>query len=93
MADKYTNSLNLPDLETYGQAKEPEQLTGQDYVQDINVVSQLKDPRFIEDLRSYYQDKGQRTRYLSNDDMIDKFFSDNTWELLNTQGCCPCCNY
>ena len=84
MADKYTNSLNLPDLETYGQAKEPEQLTGQDYVQDINVVSQLKDPRFIEDLRSYYQDRGQRTRYLSNDEMINKFFSDNTWELLNT---------
>tara|TARA_B110000046_G_scaffold10626_1_gene10632 strand:+ start:33483 stop:43205 length:9723 start_codon:yes stop_codon:yes gene_type:complete len=84
MADKYTSSLNLPDLETYGQAKEPEQLTGQDYVQDINVVSQLKDPRFIEDLRSYYQASGQRTRYLSNDEMIDKFFSDQTWELLNT---------
>ena len=84
MADKYTNSLNLPDLETYGQTPEPSQQTGQDYVQDINVVSQLKDPRFIEDLRSYYQESGQRTRYLSNDEMIDKFFSDQTWELLNT---------
>lgn len=84
MADKYTNALNLPDLDTYGQSQKPEQLTGQDYVQDINVVSQLKDPRFLEDLRSYYQDKGERTRYLSNDEMIDKFFSDQTWELLNT---------
>ena len=84
MASKVTSTLNLPDLSTFGQPTQQVTPNSTDYVQDINVVSQLKDPRFLEDLRSYYQDKGERVRYLSNDEMIDKFFSDQTWELLNT---------
>lgn len=84
MANKVTSTLNLPDLSTFGQPTEQVTPNSTDYVQDINVVSQLKDPRFLEDLRQYYQDKGERVRYLSNDEMIDKFFSDQTWELLNT---------
>ena len=84
MANKYTYDLNLPDLNSFGQPTKQVDPTGTDYVSDINVVSQLKDPRFLEDLRSYYQDRGERVRYLSNDEMIDKFFSDQTWELLNT---------
>ena len=84
MANKVTSTLNLPDLSTFGQPTQQVTPNSTDYVQDINVVSQLKDPRFLEDLRSYYQDRGERVRYLSNDEMIDKFFSDQTWELLNT---------
>ena len=84
MADKYTPSLNLPDLQSFNQPTQQNTPSTGDYVTDINVVSQLKDPRFLEDLRKYYQDKGERVRYLNNDEMIDKFFSDQTWELLNT---------
>ena len=47
MASKVTSTLNLPDLSILGQPTQQVAPNSTDYVQDINVVSQLKDPRFL----------------------------------------------
>ena len=54
-----------------------------DYSAQINPSTILRDPRFLNDLRAYYQDKGEG-QYLQDDELIDKFYSDQTWGMLNT---------
>ena len=58
--------------------------TAQDlsYAGDINPRTILKDPRFLNDLKEYYGNKGEY--YASNDEYIEAFYSDSTWRDLNT---------
>jgi hypothetical protein len=54
-----------------------------DYSAQINPTTILRDPRFLNDLRSYYQERGEG-QYLQDDELIEKFYSDQTWGMLNT---------
>ena len=56
----------------------------EDYSATINPRQIMRDPRFLNDLRSYYREKGQ---YFADDQhLIDAFYSDQTWGDLNTAG-------
>ena len=58
--------------------------TQSDYSANVDPNKILNDPAFLNDLRSYYRDKGE---YFSDDKhLIDKFYSDKTWDDLNTMG-------
>ena len=55
-----------------------------DYSANVDPKKILNDPAFLNDLRSYYRDKGE---YFSDDKhLIDMFYSDKTWDDLNTMG-------
>lgn len=54
-----------------------------DTVSDIKAV--YRDPRFRSDLREYYASKGVGSGE-SDDDLINRFFSDGNWRDLNTVG-------
>jgi hypothetical protein len=43
----------------------------------------LKDPKFLQDLRDYYASKGASVTLLRDDELIDKFYSDQTWSDFN----------
>ena len=43
----------------------------------------LKDPKFLQDLRDYYKTKGHITTIMSDQDLIDAFYSDQTWSDFN----------
>lgn len=83
MATKYTGAFTPVDPTNLDGTANAQQGGAADYTAEINTVNQLKDPRFLNDLREYYRDQGERVNYLSPDDLVDKFFSDQTWELLN----------
>ena len=53
-----------------------------DYTQSVNTSTVLKDPRFLTDLRDFYEARGLKVD--NDDDLIDKFYSDNTWADSNT---------
>ena len=58
--------------------------TQSDYSANVDPNKILNDPAFLNDLRSYYRDKGE---YFADDKhLIDKFYSDKTWDDLNTMG-------
>jgi len=58
--------------------------TQSDYSANVDPNKILNDPAFLNDLRSYYRDKGE---YFSDDKhLIDMFYSDKTWDDLNTIG-------
>ena len=52
------------------------------YASNIDRRSILKDPRFIKDL----QDRYDPLQQLSDEDLINKFYSDENWAQLNTVG-------
>lgn len=54
-----------------------------DSVSDIKAV--YRDPRFRSDLREYYASKGIGSNE-TDEDLIDRFFSDGNWRDLNTLG-------
>lgn len=54
-----------------------------DSVSDLQAV--YRDPRFRADLREYYASKGTGF-YDSDDELIERFFSDGNWRDLNTLG-------
>ena len=84
MANKYTGAFTPVDPANLDGTANATSVGGAaDYTPEINTVNQLKDPRFLNDLREYYRDQGERVNYLTPDDLVDKFFSDQTWELLN----------
>ena len=56
----------------------------EDYTATVDTSQILRDPRFLNDLRSYYREKGQ---YFADDKhLIDMFYSDQNWGDLNTVG-------
>lgn len=54
-----------------------------DSVSDIKAV--YRDPRFRADLREYYASKGVGSNE-TDEDLVDRFFSDGNWRDLNTVG-------
>jgi len=55
-----------------------------DYTSNINPTKILKDPRFLQDLRDYYEEKEGRPVHWTDDVLIDAFYGDSTWRELNT---------
>ena len=55
-----------------------------DYTSNINPQKILKDPRFLQDLRDYYEEKEGRPIHWTDDVLIDAFYGDSTWRELNT---------
>ena len=55
-----------------------------DYLDDIDGKTALQDPRVLNDLRKYYYELGHDTTQMSDEDLVDEFYSDKTWGLLNT---------
>ena len=55
-----------------------------DYTTGIDPKKIIKDPRFLKDLRDYYEGKN---KYFANDEaLIDQFYEDGSWRDLNTVG-------
>jgi hypothetical protein len=55
-----------------------------DYSGSIDPKKILKDPRFLQDLRDYYEEREGRNIHWSDEALIDAFYSDSTWRELNT---------
>ncbi|NCW67876.1 MAG: hypothetical protein EBV86_04800, partial [Marivivens sp.] len=55
-----------------------------DYSNSVGGMNAFKDPRVLQDLRDYYQEKG--LGYLTDDELVDEFYKDRTWADLNTSG-------
>jgi hypothetical protein len=55
-----------------------------DYTYDINPQTVLRDPRFLKDYRDYRRHRGDPVDDLSDDDLIEEFYSDRTWRNNNT---------
>ena len=55
-----------------------------DYTASVNPTKILKDPRFLQDLRDYYEEKEGYPVGWSDEALIDAFYSDSTWRELNT---------
>ena len=53
-----------------------------DYSSSIDPNKILRDPRFLKDLKQYYEAKG--TFVADDETLIEKFYSDKTWGDLNT---------
>ena len=55
------------------------------YVSEVisNPRNAMSDPRFLKDLRDFYYEKGENTHNLSDEDLVDKLYSDKTWQFLN----------
>ena len=53
-----------------------------DYLSNTSGTDLLRSPSFLNDLREYYESKG--ARFLTEEELIDRFYSDNTWDDLNT---------
>ncbi len=77
MSDKYTYTSVLPSA----QEDSPFD-TG--YLDDIDGKTALQDPRVLNDLRNYYYELGQDTTRMSDEDLVEEFYSDKTWGMLNT---------
>ena len=55
-----------------------------DYSTSVDPRKILRDPRFLDDLRKYYREKGG---YFTDDKtLVDNFYTDRTWADLNTVG-------
>lgn len=48
--------------------------TPSDYLSNFNPNEVLKDPRFLDDLRKYFERRGER--YSSDDELVKAFYSD-----------------
>ena len=57
----------------------PTQATNYASTNDPNI---LRNPKFLGDLRDYYQSKGIGRQ--TDEELIDRFYSDNTWQDFNT---------
>lgn len=77
MSDKYGYKSVLPSA----QSSSP---FDTDYLDDIDGKTALQDPRVLNDLRKYYYELGHDTTQMSDEDLVDEFYSDKTWGLLNT---------
>jgi len=53
-----------------------------DYLSNTGGADLLRSPAFLNDLRQHYESKG--VRFLTEEELIDRFYSDNTWDDLNT---------
>lgn len=77
MSDKYTYKSVLPSAQDTSPFD-----TG--YLDDVDGKTALQDPRVLNDLRNYYYELGHDTTSMSDEDLVDEFYSDKTWGLLNT---------
>jgi len=55
-----------------------------DYSSDVDPQRILRDPAFLDDLRTYYRDQGKT--FYDDRSLIDAFYTDKTWDDLNTVG-------
>lgn len=68
-----------------GQADDPF-TAGNDYTNDLRGKNPLYDPRVIADLRSHYDELGHNVQGMTDEEIVDEFYSDKTWGMLNTGG-------
>lgn len=62
----------------------PQGPSTQDYSVGINPNTILRDPRFLQDYRDELRARGEAVSTFSDEDLIEHFYSDNTWGDLNT---------
>lgn len=55
-----------------------------DYTGSLNPQTALRDPRFLQDLREHYRSEGRQADSMSEDELIEQFFEDQTFKDLNT---------
>ena len=55
-----------------------------DYSTSVDPRKILRDPRFLDDLRKYYREKGGH--FTDDKTLVDNFYTDRTWADLNTVG-------
>ena len=55
-----------------------------DYTSSVNPTKILKDPRFLQDLRDYYEEKEGYPVGWSDEALVEAFYGDSTWRELNT---------
>ena len=67
MANNYAGSFNSVNVADFDGTNQQNANTGVDYTSEIATVNQLKDPRFLNDLRETYRARGERVDYLSPD--------------------------
>lgn len=56
--------------------------TSNDYSTSVNPNTILRDPRLLNDLREQYRTDGGE--FMTDEELIDRFYSDQTWGTLNT---------
>jgi hypothetical protein len=55
-----------------------------DYSNSIDPRTILNDPRFLNDLRDYFESKGVSSSYMTEQELVDRFYKDKTFDTLNT---------
>ena len=86
MADKFINKdyLKEPVLPNQQAPTTANRVELDDYSSSFDPATIMRDPRFLNDLRQHMASLG---KFFTNDsDMIDEFYSDQTFTLLNTYG-------
>ena len=73
---KYTQAPALADPNAVAQTQNV------DYLSSTSGTDLFRSPAFFNDLRQHYESKG--IRFLSDEELIERFYSDNTWDDLNT---------
>jgi len=68
-----------------GQADDPF-TADNDYTTDLRGKNPLYDPRVIADLRAHYNELGHNVQGMTDEEIVDEFYSDKTWGSLNTMG-------
>ena len=54
------------------------------YINDIDGKTALQDPRVLNDLRDYYYELGYGVSGWSDDDLVDQYYSDKRWGVVNS---------
>jgi hypothetical protein len=56
----------------------------EDYTFDLNPQTVKRDPRFLKDIRDYFSHRGDDVSGASDDELVEKFYTDRTWRNNNT---------
>ena len=55
------------------------------YLETSKGADLLRNPAFLNDLRQHYRSKGVAVSTMTNDDLVDRFYSDQTWQTGHHQ--------
>lgn len=82
--NNYDFAARLAAIPVGGYPRDAAQAPQADYTQTLDPQAALRDPRFLGDLRAYYETQGVRDQ--SDEQLVRRFYSDGNWRDLNSVG-------